>query len=129
MSKFLYYILTLNAKKVSSIYALFNKASGKLSFIKCTSHPAHLLSVIILCEKLFSYDRIKNTYVHKHVELPRNCRLYIHYSQQLISVIHLRIEAMSLYTNKKWKFQRETERKKNYLQILQHESFMSVRNL
>lgn len=40
-------------------------------------------------------------YVHNYVELPRNRRLYIHYSQQLISIIYLRVEAMSLNTNKK----------------------------
>lgn len=42
-----------------SNYAFFDTAIERLSFIKCTNHLAHLLSVIILSGKLFTYGRIK----------------------------------------------------------------------
>lgn len=44
--------------------------------------------------------------VHNYTALLRNPRLYLHYSQQLSTVVQLRSQAMSLSINKKWEFQR-----------------------
>lgn len=44
--------------------------------------------------------------VHNYTALLRNPTLYLHYSQQLSTVVQLRSQAMSLNINKKWEFQR-----------------------